>query len=106
EALAPEGVERRTRALEPRARERDEEDAAHRRAEGPDEGAGRDVAAHARRAARAPRDAGPAGTRHGPRGDEPADAPPPREGAAQRKTPLATVAQPGFILVAVVPNRL
>src|SRR5581483_10083276 len=96
------GVECRARAVESRARERDEEGAAARLAdERSAAGAEGDVAADARRAPRAARAAGPAGRRGGrARGDEPPDAPAPREGAAQR-APAAL----GRAAVALVVER-
>src|SRR5436189_126927 len=81
EAAAREGVESGDRAYESRARERDAEARAAREAT-PRSAAGTkgDVAAHARGACGAARDAGAAG-RSRARGDEPPDAPPAREAA-------------------------
>src|SRR5439155_13930121 len=94
QALATEGLRGGDRALEPRARERDEEDAALRGAPRPDAGPGGDVAAHAAGAAGAHGDAGRAGPDR-PRGDEPADAPPAREGPPGHAAPRPLVGEPG-----------
>src|SRR5581483_2234836 len=91
QALAPEGVERRARAVEPGARARDEEARAARQAHARSAtGAEGDVEAHTRGTARAPRDAGAAG-RLARRRNEPPDAAAPREAAPRRAAPRPLV---------------